>query len=131
MKPILLVADDESDSADPLGQLLELYFPETTVRVAHGGSAALDSAQHQSPDVVILDLEMPELGGEELAGLLRQTRRERPMLLIALSGHISKLAELESKGLFDHRMSKPVDTQKLSRVIQTHLSSLGSVDDGT
>ena len=123
MQPVILIADDERDAAELLGKLLTIYFPAALVRVAHGGRAALDSAQHQPPDIAILDLEMPELGGEELAALLRQTPREAPLHIVALSGDVMKLAALPGTGLFDCHLSKPVDTQQLVRVLKAQLNA--------
>lgn len=121
MKPVILIADDESDSADLLGILLESYLPEAIVKVAHGGPPALQLARVHPPHVAVLDLEMPELDGVGLAGELRRLKRNAPPYLIALSGNVAKLAALNGDNVFDHLMSKPVDLPNLVRVLHARL----------
>jgi CheY-like chemotaxis protein len=117
MGPVILVVDDETDSADLLGTILGMLLPEAVVRVVYCGRAALEAAQQQRPDAAVLDLEMPELDGEKLAMALRSSFPDAAPLLIALSGNVSRLAAVRSNGAFDHHMSKPADVDSLVRLL--------------
>ena len=119
MGPVILVVDDETDSADLLGMVLSMHLPGAVVRVAYGGQAALAAAQQHRPDVAVLDLEMPELDGEKLAVALKTSFPEATPLLIALSGNVSRLAAIQGNGTFDHHMSKPADVGGLVRLLTT------------
>jgi CheY-like chemotaxis protein len=110
---MILVADDEAESADLLGLLLGLHLPRATVRVAHGGQAGLDQAMRERPDAAILDLEMPGLDGEALAFALRAAYPDAAPLLIALSGNVVRLAQIQGNGAFDHHFGKPADLDGL------------------
>ena len=123
MQPVILVADDESDSADLLGMLLEIHFPDATVCVAHGGQLALDQAHLQAPQVAVLDLEMPGLDGESLALALRASFSSDPPFLVALSGNVGRLAAISHNGAFDHHMSKPANVDGLVRLLKKVLDS--------
>lgn len=98
-----------------------MHFPGAMVKVAHGGLQALAMAGSQMPHAAVLDLEMPELDGEQLAKELQNLARGAPPFLIALSGNITRLAALNGSGVFDHLLSKPVDLQTLVRVLQAQL----------
>lgn len=121
-KPAILIVDDERDSADILGMLLEMHFPEATVVVAYGGQAAVDQVTSHRPVAAVLDLEMPGMNGEALAQALRRMFLERPPLLIALSGNVLRLSQIQGNGVFDHHLSKPVDTDAVVRLLARQLS---------
>jgi CheY-like chemotaxis protein len=117
MGPVILVVDDETDSADLLGKILEMLLPEAVVQVAYGGRSGLEVAKQRRPDAAVLDLEMPELDGEKLAMALRTAFPDAMPLLIALSGNVSRLARVRGNGTFDHHMSKPADVNGLVRLL--------------
>src|SRR4051794_5239949 len=77
----VLIVDDNRDAANTLQSLLELCRIESYV--AYGGAEALERIGKVRPSVVILDLEMPEPDGFDVA---REVRRRFPAcVLIALS----------------------------------------------
>src|SRR5262249_6007478 len=78
----VLVADDNVDAAESMAALIAFHGHE--VGVAHGGLEALEKAQHFRPDVVFLDLGMPDLDGIETARRLRATPEGQRAVLIAL-----------------------------------------------
>lgn len=116
----LLVADDEPDAAEVLAQLLRLALPGWCVGVVHDGQAAVEQARRGHPDVVVLDLDMPVLGGAEAAAVLRAEAHGAPLVLIAVSGNAAKVALAAGAGVFDHALSKPVDMAALERCIALH-----------
>lgn len=120
--PTILIVDDEPDAADMLGMLLEMQLPSAAVVVAHGGREAVDQANSHHPVAAVLDLEMPGMSGEALAGALRQMFSDRPPLLVALSGNVARLSQIRGNGVFDHHLSKPVDTDALVRLLAGRLS---------
>lgn len=117
MDSVILVVDDETDTADLLGMILGMRLPGADVRVAYGGQAALELVRHAPPRAAVLDLEMPDVDGEAVALALRKAAADTPPLLIALSGNIRRLAALPQEGPFDHHMSKPVDVEALVRLL--------------
>ena len=78
----VLIVDDNVDAADTLADLLRLdgYDAE----VCYGEQAALDSARASPPEIVILDIGMPERGGHVLARQLRELLPD--VLMIAFTG---------------------------------------------
>ena len=71
----VLVVDDHADSAAMLAELLNLYGQET--RTALNGPSALDAVDAFRPDLVLLDIGLPDMDGYEVARRLRTTVRQR------------------------------------------------------
>jgi CheY-like chemotaxis protein len=126
-KPTILIADDHVDSADALGILMGLDFPELDVAVTYGGQEALQSASRQRPDVALLDMEMPEMDGETLAHALQAMYPGQSPVMIAVSANLERLNELRGNGLFDQCLDKPVDADAILRIVRERLTS---IEDG-
>ena len=74
-KPVVLIVDDVPECVEMLGVILE---DEYTVRVATSGRRALQLAQqHPLPDLVLLDVLMPDMDGHEVLAVLRNDERTR------------------------------------------------------
>ena len=80
------------------------------VRVAYGGRAALEIAAAFKPEMVFLDLSMPEMDGYETARRLRQLPYGRGVQLFALTGWGQEEARLRAQEVgFDKHLTKPVE----------------------
>jgi len=114
----ILVVDDNVDAAESLSRLLRLQAHE--VRVAYDGLAALAAARDMNPDVVLLDIGLPELDGLEVARSLRARDDGPRPLLVAMTGfgQAEDRARTAAAG-FDHHLTKPVDPKLLQTLLQT------------
>ena len=65
----ILIVDDNVQAADSLGMILSEFFGQE-VQVVYSGKAALELAGYFRPQVILLDLEMPGMGGYEVATAL-------------------------------------------------------------
>jgi PAS domain S-box-containing protein len=113
----ILVADDSRDGADSLAFLLRAAGHE--VVTAYDGRSAIALAEEQRPDVVLLDIGMPEVSGYDVARAIRREAWGRPMRLIALTGwgqaeHRRRSIEVG----FDDHLVKPVELDVLENVLQ-------------
>jgi two-component system, chemotaxis family, CheB/CheR fusion protein len=107
--PKILIVEDEIDVADVLSSVLRAQNYE--VQVAHDGAAGLAAARRVRPDVVLLDLALPDLDGYEVARALRQDHGEA-MRIIAATGFPRDPARLDEAG-FDAHLLKPIDPATL------------------
>jgi two-component system CheB/CheR fusion protein len=80
-----LIVDDNVDSVNSLALLLQLDGHET--ETAYAGEEALERARSFKPDVVLLDLGLPEMDGYEGARRLRTLSALENVRLIALTGY--------------------------------------------
>ena len=79
----LLLVDDSRAVTDALSRVLETYGHE--VDVASSGEAALASLERALPDLVVLDLMLPGIGGAEVLHVIRGAGRTRTLPVVILS----------------------------------------------
>jgi CheY-like chemotaxis protein len=108
----VLVVDDSVDCAESTAILLRMEGYE--VQTAVNGFAALALAWESPPDVVLLDIGLPEMDGYEVAKrLLKQSTKKKP-LLIAISGFGREIDVEHSKETgIDIHLVKPADPEQL------------------
>jgi CheY-like chemotaxis protein/nitrogen-specific signal transduction histidine kinase len=124
----VLVADDNRDAAESLAMLLQLSGYK--VSVANDGRAALSVAQTVRPDVVILDISMPELNGYEVAQALRREPWAMNILIIALSGWGQDRDQQRAKEAgFNRRMTKPVASEDLEACIAQYVMQSAAISE--
>jgi signal transduction histidine kinase len=113
----ILVVDDNVDAAEALGELLRDYGHE--VATAHDGSKALDHARLHRPEIVLLDISMPEMDGYEVAKRIRGELGLGDALLVALTGYgEDRHRRLAREAGFDQHVTKPVDASKLEELLK-------------
>ncbi|MGK5026153.1 response regulator [Janthinobacterium sp. RB2R34] len=109
----ILVVDDNEDAADTLAELLGLDGHD--VRTAYTGAQAIGQTFEFRPDIVFLDIGLPDMSGYDVAGKLRLLEIPQDFQLIALTGYgqeHDRLAALAAG--FDDHFAKPVDFGKLA-----------------
>lgn len=119
----VLVVDDNRDCADSLSMLVNLWGNE--VQTAYDGSAALVMTVERPPDVVLLDLGMPEMDGCRMARQLRCQTRFTHTLLIAITGYADQTHRLlcDEAG-FDHYLLKPIEVADLENLLRRERNRL-------
>ncbi|HVS12515.1 MAG TPA: response regulator, partial [Thermoanaerobaculia bacterium] len=112
----VLVVDDQRELADGLVELLALSGYETAA--AYGGLEALDLARRQPPDVILLDLDLPDLDGYAVAREIRERLAARP-LLVAISGFGGERHKERSREAgIDRHLVKPVDIDQVLELLR-------------
>ncbi len=112
----LLLVDDNRDSAESLAALLRMLGHE--VWQAYDGREALAVARGRRPDLVLLDIGMPDISGYEVARELRADPSLDATTLIALTGYGSDDDRRRSLAAgFDGHLVKPIDFDHLERVL--------------
>jgi signal transduction histidine kinase len=112
----ILIVDDNADAADSLALLLQLDGHET--KAVYTSGDALQRAQSFHPDVMLLDIGLPEMNGYEVAVALRRMAGLEHLRLIALTGYgqSGDQARARAAGFDDHLM-KPVEWPELQRAL--------------
>jgi CheY-like chemotaxis protein len=113
----VLVVDDNADAAQMLQIFLEAAGCE--VRCAYDGASAAPLAGKFHPDVVLLDIGLPDIDGYEVLRRLRAATGKKTAL-VALTGYAQPkdLARMEEAG-FDRILRKPVDSSVLAQAIDS------------
>ena len=114
--PSILIVDDSHDSANTLCSLFRAHGYKT--HVAYDGVAALEAAKAHLPDVILLDLGMPEMDGIHAARFFREDEQLKDKVLIAVTGHADEMhrSQCEAVG-FDYVFAKPAAWEDLKSTI--------------
>lgn len=118
-KTILLIDDDPA----VLETLNECLRPHYQTRIATRGRRGLELACMQpQPDLILLDVELPDMKGYEVCAKLKQNPESEPIPVMFLSSHtdVSDITHGLSMGAVDY-VSKPVAPPILLARVQTHL----------
>jgi two-component system OmpR family response regulator len=113
----ILVVDDYPDGAEVMCILLGILGHEC--RAVYTGRDALAEASVFEPDIVILDLGLPDISGYEVARELRRRGSSNPVHIAACTGwgDAAAIARSVAAGL-DQHVVKPIDRAKLSSMIK-------------
>ncbi|MBL8644241.1 MAG: response regulator transcription factor [Rhodospirillaceae bacterium] len=113
----VLVVDDET----PIRRFLQKTLSVHDYRVleAETGAAAIDTMQRYSPDVVILDLGLPDMDGLQVLGKIRSQSAVPILILSARGDDAGKVAALDMGA--DDYVTKPFSTEELMARIRTAL----------
>ena len=112
---ILLVEDVEDTR---LFMRLELETHGFIVVETGDGQSAVDLAQREAPDIILMDLALPVMDGFEAARLIRKNQRLKDVLIIAVTAHQETdfRAGARDSG-FDAYVTKPIDINWLQELI--------------
>jgi PAS domain S-box-containing protein len=114
----ILVTDDHEHNRLVLAGLLQPLGFE--VSQAEGGEAALAACHQDRPDLVLMDLVMPELDGLATTRRLRQQHPELPVIAVSARAYQEDREKSRAAGCVEH-IAKPVRLEELLGVLQRHL----------
>ena len=118
VKRRVLVVDDNSDALESLSRLVTLLGNE--VRRAHDGLEAIQIARTFQPDIVLMDLGMPNLNGYDTAQRMRQEPWGREMVLVATTGWGQEEDRRRTSAAgFNRHLVKPIEIASLRELLAT------------
>ncbi|WP_338759039.1 ATP-binding protein [Massilia sp. METH4] len=113
----VLVVDDNVDAAQMLAALLEMRGH--AVHVAHDGASALALAGRVSPQVVFLDIGLPDQSGHDVAMALRRLDGMADAMLVAVTGWGTEWDRQRSRAAgLDAHLTKPVDLASIDALVR-------------
>jgi sigma-B regulation protein RsbU (phosphoserine phosphatase) len=125
-RPTVLAVDDTPENLDIVKGILH---DDYIVKVAVNGKIALKIAQSQSPDLILLDIMMPEIDGYEVCRQLKANpeTRDIPVIFLTAKGETADEAEGFKLGAADYIL-KPVNPPLLKARVKTHLALKHNMD---
>ncbi|MBI5689464.1 MAG: response regulator [Verrucomicrobia bacterium] len=118
--PLILVVDDQPINV----QLLKRKLEREGLRVstAHNGLEALEQVGHEQPDLILLDVMMPDMDGIEVCQRLQSVEATRGIPVIFITARTNKESKLEglAVGAVDY-ITKPIDLDETMARVQTQL----------
>ena len=123
-KQTILIADDDSN----ICELLRLYLEKDGFKtvIANNGREALDFADKFSPDLIVLDIMMPQLDGWQVCREIRKKSNTPIIMLTAKGETFDKILGLELGA--DDYVSKPFDSKEVVARIKAILRRSGADD---
>ncbi len=120
----ILIVDDEAH----IRRLIEFTLKKGGFKmlVATNGREAINLATSDSPDLIIMDVLMPEMDGVEALDLLKQDARTSsiPVILLTGIGQSTTRREVEEKGTATY-LAKPFSPNKLLREVERMIEAAG------
>jgi CheY-like chemotaxis protein len=119
----ILIIDDEKVIRMSLEK--ELSRAGYSVLEAENGKLGVAKAQEQVPDLILLDIMMPEMSGDEAVGLLKKDERTKNIPVIFATSLVGEDDVKDgyitgSKGVSQYFISKPIDMNEVLRLV--HIS---------
>jgi DNA-binding response OmpR family regulator len=116
----ILLVDDEEEFVTTLAERLELRGLQA--RVALNGEAALKMIEADTPQIVILDVLMPGIGGFEVLRRIKAQHPQLPVILLTGRGSEKEGVKGMQLGAFDYLM-KPLNIEELIKKMQEAIES--------
>ncbi len=114
----ILVVDDAPEVVESVRLGFTLQWREVEVIGAGEGERALDLVEQEAPDLVLLDVGLPDLDGYQVARRIREQPGFADLPLIAMTGYGQEEDRRRSAAAgFDHHLVKPVDFDSLVSLI--------------
>ena len=121
-RPLVLAVDDNQDNLELLTQILDLFGCECVGAV--DGYAALSAAVDRQPDLIVLDICLPDIDGIEVVKRIQQNPEIRhiPIVAVTALAKPEDRARILQAGCVEY-LSKPFNIKDLERVMRQHLNS--------
>jgi CheY-like chemotaxis protein len=118
----VLVVDDNVDCATTCGMLLTHFG--FSVKIVTEGKQCFAAIESFNPDVVLLDIQMPEISGYSLASHIRTQPQFETVVIIAVSGYADAAhVQLSLEAGCDQHLTKPLYMEELGRAIVQEVES--------
>jgi DNA-binding response OmpR family regulator len=117
--PLVMLVEDEVGLLELFGTMLGHL--NCRILAADGGERAMQLLDEETPDVLILDLAMPEVDGFDVLSYARSIRRLDAMKVMIITARPNLIADIEPLGI-DCWVTKPILPDDFVNVVQSLLS---------
>ena len=118
---ILLIEDNEKDAAKVTSLLKERGY---IVASASTGKEALDRLKNEKFDLIILDLMLPDMKGEDICSLVKRKKKLKdiPVIICSVKDEVEDIEDLFNRGADEYIIKPPRPSYLLSR-IEAHIGT--------
>jgi YesN/AraC family two-component response regulator len=122
----ILLVEDEKITRDLLTTILGKKYPGVPLHTATNGRTGLELFKTHMPEIVVTDINMPEMNGMQMADKIRAIKPDTKF--IVLTGDTGKISLEKSVGngfIIDHYIAKPLVFQELFAAIEECIGEIG------
>lgn len=118
-KKVVLIVDDEPANINLVAEILHNLYE---IRIATNGMTALSMIEKAKPDLILLDINMPQMNGYEVAAKLKSSEETTniPFIFLTAKSDAQSIVEGFNHGAVDY-ISKPFSKEELLARVETHL----------
>lgn len=120
-KPILLYVEDDVNVVEDVTFLIKSYFDE--IAIVHDGALVMERFLDVEPDIIILDINIPNIDGLELARRIREHNRDVPIMFLTAFSEREKLLKAINIGVSNY-LVKPFDISELKSMIENLIAKV-------
>ncbi|MBV5320317.1 MAG: response regulator [Sulfuricurvum sp.] len=116
----ILIAEDEEYNQMVIQGMIDILYPEVSMEIVNNGVEALEKLKNGSFDLLLSDVDMPQMNGYALVSEIKNMGLKIPMICVtafAISGDKEKLL---MHG-FNSYISKPIDMDEMKLVLDPYL----------
>jgi len=119
----ILIVDDDRITSEVTALMLSKKFPYNTVYIADGGRNGLELFKKHTPEIVITDIQMPEMDGMEMAAAIKALKADTIFIVLTAYGSTNYHDKLGRIGCHDF-LSKPIEFDKLYAAIEKSIAEI-------
>jgi CheY-like chemotaxis protein len=113
----ILIIDDNENAARTMGWVMSLLFGQE-VKLAYNGNDAITEAKRFLPDLILLDIGLPDMNGYDVCRKIRCEPSLRDTMIVALTGWgEDKHRQLSKEAGFNHHLVKPVGIDAIEKLL--------------
>jgi signal transduction histidine kinase len=118
-KPLILIVDDTPENLQVLSNIL--HAKGYNISISTSGARALESVNTDLPDLILLDIQMPEMDGYETFNALKNTNaKDIPVIFLTVFSEPDKIVKAFELGAVDY-ITKPFNIPELTARVATHM----------
>lgn len=122
----LLLVEDEAVAREFMAVILARKYPRITLHTADSGLSGLEIFTTLRPDILITDINMPDMGGMQLIGEVSALKPDTRIIVLTGDSGRAALQDAIGKGCtIDHYLVKPVDFDELFAALETCFGMIG------
>lgn len=113
----ILLVEDDNNAREIILSILELKYPEAQIYNAADGKAGLDAFGLYLPDIVITDINMPEMDGIRMLEIINTIKPDARVVVVTAHSDKKYLEKISSTGFDVELVGKPIDFTDLLAAI--------------
>ncbi len=117
----ILIAEDVEMNRTLLKLMIAELLPGVHIIEAENGIQAVDAVKNQLPDIILMDIQMPEMDGIEAASQIRRINKTLPIIALTAGATSEKKQQALNNGMDDF-LTKPIDETRLKNILGTYIN---------
>lgn len=129
LKPVIMIAEDVTMNLLLISELFKKLIPAATIIEAYDGCEAVNKFSENKPDIIFMDIQMPNLDGYDASRQIRKleatSKSHVPIIALTASAIKGEHEKCIAAGMSDF-ITKPIDPHKIAEVLKKHLKQNNS-----